>query len=340
VSDVIGQDHVVERFLAALAGDRLHHAWLLMGAEGLGKATLAWAFAKRMLAGAVDASLSPTSLDVPDDHPTVRLMQAGSHPDLRLLERLSKDEKRDRSKREDQTSTDLVRNITIDQVRRLTASFATTPSMSSRRVVIIDSIDNLERNAANALLKTLEEPPKGTIFLLVSHAPGRLLPTIRSRCQTLKFATLNTEQMERALRKHLPEGENQMLSALISMARGSPGKAIRSVELDIVGMTVALSTLSDTGDPTNSVRTALAKSFAGKHAQARYEHFLTLAPQYIADAAKERHGRALENAIAMWDAARNLAQNASHASLDPQAVVFALAGYVAALAPPVTGAKA
>ena len=109
-----------------------------------------------------------------------------SHPDFKLLERLPK-----------ANSEELARSITVDQVRGLQPLFATTPSLSPRRVVLIDAIDDLERSAANALLKNLEEPPAGTIFLLVSHAPGRLLPTIRSRCRLLRFDPLDDDDRPR-----------------------------------------------------------------------------------------------------------------------------------------------
>ena len=129
-----------------------------------------------MLADAAGPPVDAPGLDVPDDHPAARLVAAGSHPDLMRLERLARD-----------GGTELARSINVDQVRGLQRLFATTPSMSPWRAVVIDAIDDLERGGANALLKNLEEPPPNTVFLLVSHAPERLLPTIRSRCRLLRL---------------------------------------------------------------------------------------------------------------------------------------------------------
>jgi DNA polymerase III subunit delta' len=341
MTNIIGHNQVISNFLATMHSERLHHAWLFMGKEGLGKATAAKKFAIRMLAGAVDQSLDRLVLDVPAECSTVRMMAAGSHPDFRLLERLPKDEKlRDKPKSEWPEPLELARNINIDQIRRLNASFATAPSLSQRRVVIIDAIDSLERGAANALLKTLEEPPKGTIFFLICHAPGRLLPTIRSRCRTLRFNAVSGEAMMSFLAEMMPELDYPARSAIIDAADGSPGKAIQAAKFDIGGIEAALDELSQSGDHDNNIRVKMSKMLAGKGAQGRYEYLLSRVPQFIAACARVHQGPSVERMIDEWDAARHLAQNAVQASLDPQAVVFALVGHVAALAPLIRAAKA
>ena len=162
---------------AAWQSRKLHHAWLLAGPRGVGKALFAQAAARAVLAEAAGPPVDLPGLETPDDHPIVRLVDAGSHPDLRA-----------RAARTTKTG-ELARNISVDQVRDAQRSCsASTPSMSPWRAVVIDSVDDLEAPAANALLKMLEEPPANSLFLLVSHAPGRLLPTIRSRCRMLDFA--------------------------------------------------------------------------------------------------------------------------------------------------------
>jgi len=171
VTPLYGHEDAVAAFRAALDSKRLHHAWLLAGPEGVGKALFADKAALRVLAEGAGPPVDAPGLDVPDDHPVAKLAAAGSHPDLMRLERLTKE-----------GGTELARSITVEQVRGLHRLFATTTSLSPRRAVVIDAIDDLERNAANALLKNLEEPPPDTIFLLVSHSPERLLPTIRSCC--------------------------------------------------------------------------------------------------------------------------------------------------------------
>ena len=187
MTPIIGNTAAQSAFMAAMRGGSLHHAWLIAGPQGVGKASFARAAAMRMLADAADPDSGSTGLEVPEGNRTRSLMEAGSHPDFRVLARLPKDP--------DKPDQDLARSITIAQVRTLQPLFATTPSMSPRRVVVIDAIDDLERGGANALLKNLEEPPAGTIFLLVSHAPGRLLPTIRSRCRLLRFEALSDDEV-------------------------------------------------------------------------------------------------------------------------------------------------
>ncbi len=174
---IVGQDRAVGQFSDAWKRGALHHAWLLAGPKGVGKATFAREAATRVLADAAGPPVDAPALETPEDHRIARLVEAGSHPDLRWLERLVNDK-----------TNNLARNITVDQVRSLGDLFDLTPALSPWRVVVIDSIDDLEKSAANALLKMLEEPPANTIFFLVSHSPGRLLPTIRSRCRQAGFS--------------------------------------------------------------------------------------------------------------------------------------------------------
>ena len=317
-----GHDEGVAALRSALASGRLHHAWLLTGPEGIGKALFADKAALRVLAEGAGLAGDAPGLDVPDEHPAARLAAAGSHPDLMRLERLTKE-----------GGTELARSISVDQVRRLQRLFATTASLSPWRAVVIDSVDDLERNAANALLKNLEEPPPQTVFLLVSHAPERLLPTIRSRCRVLRLAPLRRDAMTSALRSALPDAEEDEIQDLIEVGEGSPGRAIAYRGLDIALLDREMATLARQGDPTNARRAALAQSLALKSAQPRYEAFLARAPSLIATVAKERRGEDLAQALALWERSTELAGNARRLSLDAQSTVFELAGLLAALAP-------
>ncbi|WP_374942142.1 DNA polymerase III subunit delta' [Sphingomonas sp.] len=324
MTQVRGNAAAQAAFLAALGGGALHHAWLIAGPEGVGKMRFAQAAATRMLAQASAGVPLGSGLAVPETHPVHALVAAGSHPDLRTLRRLPKD-----AEKPDQ---DLARSIPIAQVRALQPMLATTPSMGPRRVVIIDSIDDLERpGASNALLKNLEEPPAGTIFLLVSHAPGRLLPTIRSRCRLLRFEALDDRDMAAAIRDARPEADDQELAALLAAGQGSPGRALRYAGLDVAGLDAAIAGIADDGDPKNARRVRLAKALAGKTAQPRYEAFLDRVPAYIAQAARTRSGTALATALDAHAAARDLAGAAIGLSLDPQATVFGMADIVARL---------
>ena len=329
MTPLFGHDAAVAAFRDALDAGRLHHAWLLAGPEGVGKALFADKAALRVLAGASGRPVATPGLDVPDDHPSAHLAAAGSHPDLMRLERLTKE-----------GGTELARSISVDQVRGLQRLFSTTSSMSPWRAVVIDAVDDLERNAANALLKNLEEPPPDTIFLLVSHSPERLLPTIRSRCRLLRLAPLDDDAMTSALRGALPDADEEEIEALAEVGEGAPGRAIAWRGLDIGALDKAMEALVRNGDPANARRSALAQSLALKSAQPRYEAFLARAPSRIAAAARESEGTARAGALKLWERATSLAGSARRHSLDPQSTVFELAGMLAALAPEPGAARA
>jgi DNA polymerase-3 subunit delta' len=322
VTPLFGHEGPVEAFRAALDTGRLHHAWLLAGPQGIGKALFADKAALRVLAEGAGPAVDASGLDVPGDHPIAHLTAAGSHPDLMRLERLARD-----------GGTELARSISIDQVRGLQRLFATTPSLSPWRAVIIDAVDDLERNGANALLKNLEEPPQNTVFLLVSHAPDRLVPTIRSRCRVLRFAPLERDVMASALRAALPDADEDEIAALAAVGEGAPGRAIAWRGLDIAGLDAAMDALVREGDPVNARRAALAQSLALKSAQPRYEAFLARAPSRIAAEARARSGPALAEALRLWERAASLAGGAQRLSLDAHSTAFELAGMLAALAP-------
>ncbi|MET0360656.1 MAG: DNA polymerase III subunit delta', partial [Sphingobium sp.] len=240
-----GHDRPVAELVGALGGERLHHAWLLAGPAGIGKAGVAVDFAKRLLgaapaddgegAGTMMFASAPTpgGLSMPADDSVARLVDAGTHPDLIRIHRLHRDAKKGES-------PTLARNITVDQVRGLSRFLHLAPSMAGRRVILIDAAEDMERGAANALLKNLEEPPKNTIFLLISHTPGRLLPTIRSRCRTLHFQRLADPDMAIVLETLLPAMPEGARHALIRGAEGSPGRALAMGDLDLAGLETVL----------------------------------------------------------------------------------------------------
>jgi DNA polymerase-3 subunit delta' len=322
VSPLYGHDDAVAAFREGLDAGRLHHAWLISGPEGVGKALFAAKAALRVLAEG-QGPVGLPGLDVPDGHSATHLIAAGSHPDLMKLERLPREN----------GAGELARGISVDQVRGLQRLFATTATFSRWRVVIVDSIDDLERAAANALLKNLEEPPPCSLFLLVSHASQRLLPTIRSRCRQLRLSTLDDDAMTSALRSALPDADENEINDLKAAGQGSPGRAIAFRGLDIAALDRAMRDLARDGDPTNAKRSQLAQSLALKAAQPRYEAFLARAPSLIAAEARERQGGALAEALRLWERAQSLAASATHLSLEPQSVVFELAGMLATLAP-------
>ena len=195
--------------LDALSRGRMHHAWLLVGPEGVGKASFAYRLARRLLGAAPDAHYG--ALGSRPDDPVSRQVAARSHPDLMVLERTGEDGK-------------VRKVIPVDEARRLPEFFANTPATSPYRVAIVDSADDLNVSSANALLKTLEEPPKRGVLLLVSHSPGRLLPTIRSRCRQLRFQPLPEAEVADLVGARAGVSDSDARH-LAHMAGGAPGRA-------------------------------------------------------------------------------------------------------------------
>ena len=220
--ELFGQNLAEKRFLNAFNNNNLHHAWLISGSSGIGKATLAWRIAKFLFVNQSNNSNElfkedtlSSSLDIDHSHPVNPRLRALSEPNLFLLRRLYDEEKkRFRS------------NIAVDQVRKLNHFFALSSTDSKRRVVIIDSVDDLNNNSANALLKSLEEPPKDCLFLLISHQPAALLPTIKSRCIELRCQKLSSENMYKALNTSNIDTDT-LSDGLINLSDGSVGNAIR-----------------------------------------------------------------------------------------------------------------
>ena len=316
---IVGQERAVAQFTAAWENRKLHHAWLLAGPRGVGKASFAHAAARRILADAAGPPIDLPALDTPDEHPIVKLVEAGSHPDMRWLERITNDK------------GNLNRNIKVDQIRELAEFVSLSAAMSPWRVIVVDSADDLERSAANALLKMLEEPPANTIFFLVSHAPGRLLPTIRSRCRQLHFEALGDDAMTAILDAHSPGLSDAERKRIIAMSFGSAGRALAFAELGLAKIEEAALAILRDGDPTNARRAALAAELGKKSSADTYAAFLELAPSLIAREARSLRGAPLERALDAYAKARELAAVAPRVSLDAAATVFQIGGILASV---------
>jgi DNA polymerase-3 subunit delta' len=221
---VYGHGEAERTFSAALKSEKMHHAWLVTGAAGIGKATLAYRFVRAALARSDERDLFGDGLDVSPESGTYRQVTVLSHPGLLLLRRSY-----------DQKSKRFTQSIAVDEVRRLKSFLALSAAEGSRRVVIVDSADDLNISAANALLKSLEEPPSRSLFLILSASPGRLLPTIRSRCRTLTLAPLNDDDLQRAVRAALQaankdEPRPEDWRALQRMSGGSVRRALEFIQ--------------------------------------------------------------------------------------------------------------
>jgi DNA polymerase-3 subunit delta' len=198
----VGHDTEEDAFAEALRGRRMHHAWLLAGPKGVGKATLAYRVARAALGA---KRTGPRPLDVDPEDPVARRVMALSHPDLFVLRRGLNERGKPR------------REIAVDDARELGHFFSLAPSEGGMRVAIVDAVDDLNRNAANAILKTLEEPPARSILMLVCHAPGAILATIRSRCRRLALRPLSNELVRTA---------SGAEAGIVALAKGRPGRAI------------------------------------------------------------------------------------------------------------------
>jgi DNA polymerase-3 subunit delta' len=320
---IFGHSEAVEQFRKAWDARSLHHAWLLAGPRGVGKAHFARAAAKRVLAEAAGPTFDASGLETPEEHPIAKLIAAGSHPDMRWLERLEKEK-----------GEGLARDITIKQVRELGEFMGMTAALSPWRVAVIDSMDEMNKEASNALLKMLEEPPPNTVFFLVSHAPGRLLPTIRSRCRRLQFHPLADGAMTSVLEEQLPDVDGAERQRLVSLADGSIGRALAFASLELGPLEEEAIQILRYGDADNSRRSALAGQLARKAAADRYAAFLDLLPSLVAKEARILAEPQRERAVDAYQRVRELTAIAPRLSLDPAATVFQLGGILASVAEP------
>jgi DNA polymerase-3 subunit delta' len=216
--DLFGQEAAEQAFLHALQSGRMPHAWLIAGRGGIGKATLAFRFARFLLAG---GGAEANSLAVADDDTVFRRIASGGHADLLTVERQYDDEK-GRQRKE----------IAVDDVRRIAPFLRLTAAEGGWRVVVLDGADAMNRAGQNAVLKILEEPPKGALLLLVTERPSALLPTIRSRCRLLTLSALPDAVVERLIAQYRPGMDIAARARLTGLAAGSIGRALDIAEHD------------------------------------------------------------------------------------------------------------
>jgi DNA polymerase-3 subunit delta' len=278
---LVGQETAEAAFLDAWNNGKLHHAWLLTGPRGVGKATLAWRIARFLLAtpdpddSGMFAAPTPVTLEVGADHPVARRILSGGEPSLKAVTRsVNPDTKRMR------------KQIVVDDIRALNGFFQLSAADGGRRVVIIDDADEMNPNAANALLKMLEEPPARATLLLISHRPSGLLPTIRSRCRTLRLQTLSPEQMTEALALSGVEVESDP-KALAALSGGSVGGALRLSLMDGLKTYETLVAIFGSLPQLDRARAVkLAESLAQRGGEEKLRLFFTLTELLLARLAR------------------------------------------------------
>ena len=310
-----GHDEPWREWQAALAGPRLHHGWILGGPRGIGKASFAMRAARELVA----ESGTP--------------QPKGDHPDVIVLEPLPASAD-DEKKREEGKPYQSKRNISVDQVRAMQQRLTTRPTLGSRRAIVIDPADDLEKNAANALLKSLEEPPAGSYFLLVAHRLGRLLPTIRSRCRVLAFPRLSDAQIDAVLRREAPEADADVRAAAIAAAGGSPGTALEFVALDLGEIHRLMREIAHAGDPDFGRRGRLAEAIGPRPDRRRQLAAIDLARAVVAARMRETPKQRLE---ALGDAHAQLVRLGAQAptyNFDPGLLVMEIGTLLASLAAP------
>lgn len=268
-------------FLQAFNSTRLHHAWMLTGPKGVGKATLAWRAARFLLAtpdddGGMFAAPPSTSLDIDPANPVARRLLQLAEPRNFLLRRAPNEKE-----------TALSQVISVDEVRKMKSFFALSAADGGHRTAIIDSLDEMNTAAANALLKLLEEPPANVTLFLISHQPARLLPTIRSRCRELRLTPLAPQDLADALTQAGGDVAPEDRIALAELSGGSVGEAFRLTNLDGLKLYTALTRLFSTLPRLDRPQAlALADLAAAKGAAETFDLLVTLIDLFLARLAR------------------------------------------------------
>ncbi|WP_309622860.1 AAA family ATPase [Novosphingobium sp.] len=310
-----GHDDAWREWHAAIGSARMHHAWMLVGPRGIGKGAFARLAAAQLVA-----------------EPGARQPSVEMHPDI-LIPEHPPENKDEAKKREDGQDYRRKRSIPIDEIRTVQHRLTTRPTLGSRRVVILDPADDLEKNAANALLKSLEEPPVGTFFLLVTHRPGRLLPTIRSRCRMLRFAPLTDAEVDRVLRETAPQADAAARAAAVAAAKGSPGAALEFVMQDLGALHALMLQLAAEGDDHFALRGALAEELGTRPDRERQQATIDLACAVVS-AGLGQDRRRDARAIAAHGELIKLSGQLPTYNFDPGLVAMEIGALLASLAMP------
>jgi DNA polymerase-3 subunit delta' len=322
--ELFGHAEAEQTLLEAYRGGRIPHAWLIGGENGIGKATLAYRMARFVLAypdPAMAAVQKAKSLAVPTDHPVARRIAGQAHSDLLVLERVINEK------------TGKLFTVTrVEDVRRTVPFFGSTAGEGGWRVAIVDPLEDLNRAGENALLKVLEEPPPRALLLLISHAPGRVLPTIRSRCRTLILRPLSAEDVVHAASAAMGEGgATDEIRAAAVAADGSVGRALMLLEGDVLELRQQVVSLLDRL-PALDPRAlhALGDEIAGTQAET-LAAFMDAVNAWLSTRLKDgpQEGPRLARVAEAWTAVNRTAREAEAYNLDRKPLVFSVFGQLA-----------
>lgn len=338
-----GHDEAEQTFLDAWSSGRMAHAWMICGPRGIGKATLAYRMARFALSqpGDIDQGASlfgepepeASSLQMSGEHPVFRRISAQGHGDFRAIERAWADTKKSKRKA----------SISVSEIRGIGSFLRLTPAEGGWRVVVIDAADEMNRNAENAVLKVLEEPPQRALIFLVSHNPARLLPTIRSRCRRLDLSPLPAQTVATLLMRYRPDLASKDTGPLSVLADGSIGRAIELANaggLDLfrrligvlatmpkmdIGMAHALSDATFKGDGFRTVADLLTWWLARMvtvTAKNDWAHVQEIVPGEHAIADKLCASAGLDQWVEVWEKIARLFERADAVHLDKKRTVL------------------
>ncbi|MGA8959759.1 MAG: DNA polymerase III subunit delta' [Pseudolabrys sp.] len=326
---LFGHDEAERALLEAYKGGRIPHAWLIGGPPGIGKATLAFRLARFVMAHP-DPLAAETqkadSLAIDPESPVARRIAAQAQGDLLVMERSINEQ-----------TGKLYTVIRVDDVRRTASFFGSTAGEGGWRIAIVDAVDDLQREGANALLKVLEEPPKRSLLLLISHAPGRELPTIRSRCRRLLLRPLETEDVGRALAEATGRNSSEAdVRRAAEASEGSVGRALGLLDASALALRQrVLELFAQLPNPDPRALHALGEAIGGSDPRT-LEAFMDLVNGWLsAQLAETSRGRAQMARVAeTWEKVNRAAREAEIYNLERKPLVFSVFGALAEAARP------
>lgn len=322
-SYLIGHEKEEKVLFDACKTNSLHNSWIISGVEGIGKATLAYKFARFLINGDEKAS----NLDISPSLQVFHLISNNAHPDLKVIERDYTDTDKRKiiksiksgEKMSDEELDSLKKSafIRVDDVRTINEFLSKKSSSDGWRVVIVDSVDELNNNGANAILKVLEEPPYKTIMLLISHNPNKLLPTIRSRCAKLLLKPLEDNVVASLLRRYRPEVSEKDIKELVRISSGSIGKAIKYSD---TGALRFYEDLSNIVYSKNNFSTSDLLDFAGKCSKDEDSYFIAkeMLLKFLSNNIKNTEN--VKELSAVWDYAVKVFDEMERINLDKKQI--------------------